>query len=306
MISCVLRRTLVVAAAWMAVPPVVGYAHYHAPAAGHGVEAALSKQVSPPLLGDARDHGEMRMQGGDAPPELRDPHGYSEGYTKQQGPYVSPAQYRPKLADERYFRVLLFDRLEFIGDRGRLAYDGRAWFGRTYSRLVLKTEGETGGSYPPANRTELLWSSALTGYWDAQLGLRYDDRGRRARKWLSLGTQGLAPYWFEIDVAVHLREGGHTALQFEAAYELLLLQRLTLQPCLELDVYSKADAVNGIGRGIADAVASMRLRYEFSRRFAIYAGLQWGGAWGESAARARAEGQAARAANFLAGLRFWF
>ena len=47
----------------------------------------------------------------------------------------------------------------------------------------------------------------------------------------------------------------------EASYELLLTQRLILQPQIELNVYSKADPARLIGAGFSDIDIGLRLRY---------------------------------------------
>jgi copper resistance protein B len=144
-------------------------------------------------------------------------------------------------------------------------------------------------------------------YWDAQLGLRHDtSEGGQARNWLALGIDGLAPYWFEVGVTAYLGEGGRTALGLSVEQDLLLTQRLVLQPRLEAQAHGRRDAVNGIGKGLSDATVGLRLRYEFSRQFAPYLGLEWAGHFGETADLRRAADEPVRETRAVAGLRFWF
>jgi uncharacterized protein involved in copper resistance len=82
--------------------------------------------------------------------------------------------------------------------------------------------------------------------------------------------QGLAPYWFEVELTGYLGGGGRTALRLETEYELLFTQKLILQPRLEANAYGRDDARRGLGSGLADLTAGLRLRYEI-RRVALWA-----------------------------------
>jgi copper resistance protein B len=183
---------------------------------------------------------------------------------------------------------------------------GEAWFGRTYNRLVLKAEGEYVGGRLEDARTEVLWGHAIASYWDTQLGVRFDSGEGPDRTWAAFGVQGLAPYWFELDLTGYVGEEGRTALRLSAEYELLLTQRLVLQPRLEANLYGKSDEARGIGSGLSDAVAGLRLRYEVNRQFAPYVGVEWARKFGQTADLAKAEGNPRSETLWVAGLRFWF
>lgn len=245
------------------------------------------------------DHGSM--QGGSAPPDARDPHAYSGDYT------LDPA--RPlRLADEHNFGSLLVDSLEAVRTKNSTsaAYELQAWYGRTYNRIVLKAEGKVDGGKFEDACTELLWGHAVAVFWDAQLGVRYDGGEGPDRRWLAFGVQGLAPYWFEVDIAVYLGEEGRTALRLDVEYELLFTQRLILQPKIETTFYGKSDAARGLGSGISDASVALRLRYEIRREFAPYIGIERARKFGGTADFARAAGKDTEETRFLAGVRFWF
>ena len=196
------------------------------------------------------DHGDMQMQGGSAPADARDPHAYSDGYTLTEGPYAQPGPRQLKLADEHAFWSVLGDRLEYQEDSDSTVYDIQAWYGTTYNRFVIKAEGDIADGTLEESSTELLWGHALNAYFDTQFGVRLDqyDEGKD-RQWLAIGMQGLAPYWFELDVTAYVGDDGRTALSAEAEYELLLAQRLILQPRAELNLYGKDDLDNRLGSG---------------------------------------------------------
>ena len=257
---------------------------------------------------NAIDHGDMDMQGGSAPPDARDPHIYSGGYVRGAGKYALPGGQTLKMGDEHNFAVLLVDRLERVDlDEGSSgAYDVQAWFGRNYDRLVLKAEGEVANGRLEDAATELFWGHAVAAYWDAQLGLRHDSGDGPGRDWLAVGVQGLAPYWFEIDATAYAGESGRTALNLEAEYELLLTQKLILQPRVETDFYGKDDPGRGIGNGWSGSAAGLRLRYEFRREFAPYIGVEWTRKHGDTADIARNDDEPVSDTRWVAGVRFWF
>lgn len=258
------------------------------------------------------DHGSqahnMRpMQGGSVPASARDPHAYSDGYTLTEGPYALPGPRQLKLADEHNFWSVRGDRLEYREDSKNTLYDLQAWYGTTYDRLVIKAEGDIADGSLEESATDLLWGHALNAYFDTQFGVRFDqyDEGKD-RQWLALGLQGLAPYWFELDVTAYAGDDGRTALSAEAEYELLLTQRLILQPRAEITLYGKNDPENDLGAGLSDLTLGLRLRYEFSRQLAPYIGVEWVRTYGNTADYLRAAGEDRSNTQIVAGLRFWF
>jgi len=253
--------------------------------------------------GDVMDHGDMKMQGGSAPPEARDPHAYAGADDSAMGPR------QLHLSDQRRFGSVYVDRLERVrvdDDEYATIYDAQAWFGRQYDRLVLKAEGEYARGEVREARTELLWGHAVASYWDTQLGVRYDSGEGPDRTWLALGLQGLAPYWFELDATAYVGESGRTALRLEAEYELLITQRLVLQPRAEVNFYGKDDEERSVGSGLSDAVAGLRLRYEITRQLAPYVGVEWADVFGQTRDLAEEAGGSSSETRWVAGLRFWF
>ncbi|TCK18024.1 copper resistance protein B [Thiogranum longum] len=256
-----------------------------------GVQAQVSTpQVKTPL-----------MQGGSPPADARDPYAYSDGYDFGDVP-------RPRFADEKNFYLVLMDRLETVrtSDITSGFYDLQAWYGRDYDRAVLKAEGTVDSNRLEDASTELLWGHAVATYWDTQLGIRYDSGDGTDRRWLAFGVQGLAPYWFEVDATAYVGEGGRTAANLETTYDLLLTQKLILQPRIEADWYGKRDTRRGLGSGVSEVKAGLRLRYEVRRELAPYVGLEWARKYGDTKDFSQSAGQEASEARLVAGLRFWF
>ena len=233
--------------------------------------------------------------------ELRDPHAYAEG--EDFGPLG-----RPQLHDEKYFGAVLIDRLESVhgDDNTWFAFEGQGWYGSTYDRANLKLELEADSGKVEHSRTELLWSHAITSFWDTQLGIRHDSGETPDRTWAAFGVQGLAPYWFHADATLYVGEHGDTAARFEAEYDLLFTQRLILQPRLEANLYGQNDDQTETGSGLSDLSVGLRLRYEITRQFAPYVGVQWAGLYGGTADYARADNFPTRETSWVIGVHAWF
>ena len=248
----------------------------------------------------------MDMNHGAMPDEapssgLRDPHAYADGYDFSQFPM------RHEGGDIK-LGLLRFDRLEAVraDNSTSAAYDLQAWYGGNFDRAVLKAEGDVDNGKLQEGRTEVLWGHAVSPFWDTQLGLRYDNGLPPDRGWLAFGIQGLAPYWFEVNATSYVGDEGRAALHLVGEYDLLLTQRLILQPRLEADFYGKHDAERALGSGLSDLTAGIRLRYEIRREFAPYIGVEWAGKYGGTAGYTRAAGQATDDTKVVTGLRFWF
>jgi len=211
--------------------------------------------------------------------------------------------------DDPFLWMLNMDRLEWQqGDA--LAWEGRAWFGHDRGRLWVRSEGEREPDHGTEAHVEALWGKPVNAWWDALAGVRHDirkdRRGNDGQDWLALGLQGQAPYKFEVRATAYLGERGQSMLQAEREYELLLTNRLILQPHIEATVHGRNVAARGIGRGLAEVGAALRLRYELFREFAPYVGLERAYRFGRTAEFARARGDDGHETRWVAGVRFWF
>lgn len=213
---------------------------------------------------------------------------------------------------EPAFSQVIIDELEARdADEGTVtAWEASAWYGRDLNKLYLSTEGERlmdGGGDTEGFETRVAWSHAFAPFWDWQLGARRDwQPDDPNRDWASVGIQGLAPYRFETDVNLFVGEEGLTNLRLEAEYELLFTQKLILVPAVEANLYGREDDELGIGEGLTDIEAGLRLRYEIRREFAPYVGVNWERQFGDTAAKTRAAGGEVSETTLVAGVRLWF
>jgi len=149
----------------------------------------------------------------------------------------------------------------------------------------------------------------IAPFFDGLIGVRVDhvrDNASATRALLSVGVEGLAPNWFEVGASAFVSQGGDLSARMTASYDLLLTQRLKLEPQLEANLSAGEVPEFGIGSGLTDVELGLRLRYEIQRKFAPYVGLNWERRFGSTADLARTgEGHVSEAA-FVAGFRLWY
>jgi len=205
--------------------------------------------------------------------------------------------------------MIMGERLEWqdTGGDGSLLWDAQGWYGGDVNKLWIKTEGEISLEEDEIEDAEIqaLYSRAISSFWDLQAGIRYDLEPK-GRTHAVLGVQGLAPYWFEIDAAAFVSTDGDVSASVEAEYELLLTQRLILQPRIEVELSAQDIPELGIGSGLVAIEPGVRLRYEIKREFAPYIGVEWQKEFGDTADFSRAEGGDPDKFVAVIGLRTWF
>lgn len=201
---------------------------------------------------------------------------------------------------------VLVDQLEWWRNDGDgWNWDTRGWVGQDRDRLWFRTEGEGSGGDAEGIEAQIFYGRAIGRWWDVVAGVRQDFAPGPSRTWAAVGIQGLAPYWFEIEATAFIGTSGRTLFRFETEYELLLTNRLVLQPLVELDVYGKADPERAIGAGLSSGDVGLRVRYEIRREIAPYVGVTWHRKFFGTADRARAAGEPTGGARFVVGMRLW-
>jgi copper resistance protein B len=208
--------------------------------------------------------------------------------------------------DDAIHYFVLFDQLEWRGRSAAINLDSKGWIGGDLNRFWFRMEGDAEDGRIGELQAHGLYGRAISRWWDFVAGVRQDVRPGPVETWAAIGIQGLAPYWFEIEATAYIGESGRTHFRFETEYELLLTNRLVLQPLVEVEIYGKAIPERGIGAGLSRADHGLRLRYEVRREFAPYVGVTWQNTYGGTADFARASGTSDGGARLTIGLRTWF
>ncbi|WP_433898179.1 copper resistance protein B [Pseudomonas sp. PSE1(2024)] len=202
----------------------------------------------------------------------------------------------------------LADKLEWqnADDASTLAWDLSGWIGGDIDRLWLRSEGERSNGKTEDAEIQALWGHAISPWWDVVTGVRQDFKPGAPQTWAAFGLQGMALYNFEAEATAFIGENGQSAVRLEGDYDILLTNRLILQPTAELNVYGKNDPQRRIGSGLANTEVGLRLRYEIRREFAPYIGVTWNRTYGHTADYAREEGEDRSEARLVLGVRLWF
>lgn len=212
------------------------------------------------------------------------------------------------MEDDPLLGRVMIDQLEIRAAEGDdpVVWEVDAWLGKDLHKVWLKTEGEHHSGETEEAELQLLYSRAISPFWDLQLGWRRDIKPQPERDWFAIGVKGLAPYLFEVDAALFVGESDQVGARLQAEYEYLLTQRWVLSPEIELNLHARDDAASGTGSGLSDAELGLRLRYEVRREFAPYVGVNGWRKYGDSADYARAHGEETDDVQFVAGIRAWF
>jgi copper resistance protein B len=210
--------------------------------------------------------------------------------------------------DNAIHRYLLVDRLEgWDAEPGRgLGWELQGWAGTDLDRAWLRSEGERSDGSTEAASVELLYGRSVAPWWDLVAGVRHDLAPGDSQTHAAVGIMGLAPRMFEVEATAYLSERGRLSATVEVEYELLLTNRLILQPVLEADWHGSDDPSRGVGSGLGTAEAGLRLRYEIDRRFAPYLGVVHERAFGRTADQRREDGEGTRDTRVVLGVRVWF
>ncbi len=255
-------------------------------------------------MGDMQSMDDGMMQPA-APTESRTP---IPALTDADRAVVFTSHAGHQVHDSAINTYFLADKLEWqdADDASTLAWDLSGWIGGDIDRLWLRSEGERSNGKTEDAEIQALWGHSISPWWDVVSGVRQDFKPGAAQTWAAFGLQGMALYNFEAEATAFLGENGQSAVRLEGDYDILLTNRLILQPTAELNVYGKNDPQRGIGSGLANTEAGLRLRYEIRREFAPYIGVTWNRTYGHTADYAREEGEDRSEARLVLGVRLWF
>ena len=252
-----------------------------------------------PTPGASRTMGMGSMQGGRAPGDARNSDDYSDGYRNSTLPNY-------EMADKLSVPKVLVEELEFVsGNEGQ----GANWSflmtqGQDADKLWIRSQGlkTSRERLDPESSAEVLWWRSRSPFWGTLLGVR-QDIGKGATTWVAAGVEGLAPYWFDVQLTGYAGDDGRTAARFKASYDVRLSNRLILSPQVESNIYSKSSGERELGGGLSNVELSGRLRYEITRKVAPYVGFVWERAFSGTADYRRADGGPVTERRAVAGIR---
>ena len=330
-----MKRTLLLSAAMLL--PSAAYAQQdHSAHQGHDMPAEQTKAEAPPAATDPHTGHDMENME-QVPAEPADSHAghdmrampADESAESEVGDASAPAppgehaavaifgadimaQSRKELAYEvggMGYSLVMLDLAEVGFQKGGETYrfEGEAFTGGNINRFGIKFEGEgVFGGRVDDLELQALYSRAIAPYWNLQAGVRHDIKPDPSRTYLVAGVEGIAPYWFKVNAATFLSNKGEVRARVEASYDQRITQKLILQPRIEANFSFQDISAIGIGAGLSDFEAGLRLRYEIKQEFAPYIGVEWRKQTGATARFSRIAGEDPDTISLVAGIRIWF
>jgi copper resistance protein B len=245
---------------------------------------------------------------GKAPPKGKAIRKYA---VDQPGPGPGNFGMMPVHDDPKFFSVR-GDRFEYRTSQefGEVfLWSIQVWYGGDYNKLYLESEGEwpNGTDSSESMYTELLYGRSYSAFWDVRAGVRQlDVESGPERTFAVAGLLGLAPQWIETQANLLVGEDDDYRMDAELEYNLLLTQRMVLQPRIETEVLFRDQPEYNLGQGISSLETGIRSRYEFSRKFAPYLGISWESSVGESRNIVQRGGDDPDSLFLVTGLKFWY
>jgi copper resistance protein B len=202
------------------------------------------------------------------------------------------------------FGGFFVDKLEYRTKNKDLKFHIYSFYGGDYHKLWVDVEGERGlkNSEWLLERADLLFVKAISSSWDLRAGVGYASSNEGGRSKLVLGVNGPAPYGFDVEANLNLTNKGELYGKLGAEYNLLLTQRLILQPSFDVLASTKKIEPLEVGSGLSKTELALKLRYEIKREFAPYVGVSWERYFGQTKEMVGERDLI----NFLVGLKTWF
>ena len=144
--------------------------------------------------------------------------------------------------------------------------------GGDFNRLWYSLDAEQRSGRTEAAELQVLYGRYIRPFWDAQIGLRRDERPQQ-RDYLALGVRGLAPYAFDVDLKLFIRDDGKVFARTRFENSFLITNRFIVSPSVDLE-WSASDIDTTVRRGAYQVDVGVQARYEFNRRVAPYLGLK--------------------------------
>ena len=220
------------------------------------------------------------------------------------------------VADNERFGSTLFDVLEFRpgrnGGDGDFRWDIEGWYGTDKNRFWYKSEGERNTAFKAEYDIDLqlLYGRMIHQYYDFQVGVRFETQTFRGanvtRPQAVVGLEGLLPYFIELESGIFIDPKGNVSGRASLTKDFLFTNRWIVQARLETNAAVQKVERFTTGKGLNNIEAGLRLRYEFSRRFAPYVGVTFDRSFFETARLVRQEGGDPSQIRFAMGVRLLF
>jgi copper resistance protein B len=183
--------------------------------------------------------------------------------------------------------------------------DLSGWIGTDEDRLWIKGEFERSGGEIEQSEIWAMYSRNVSDFWDVQVGIRHDFDPIPVT-YAVIGIEGLAPFFVETEAHFFVSDGGDVSFRFRREHDLLLTQRLVMQPYAEVELHAQDVPEQEVAAGVSKVEIGLQTRYEIDRDFAPYVDLRYEAKLGETGRMAKEDGGSRGGISALAGIRISF
>ena len=185
----------------------------------------------------------------------------------------------------------------------------KALTGTPFTSMARSASAYSGFSVSASFVTHAQIGRFIWKYYDVQIGGRIETTRFRdenvTRGHAVIGLQGLVPYRYEIESELYISQDGDVSARIEASRDLLVTQKLVLQPRVESLLAGQQVERFTVGRGLNNIEVGVRLRYAFRREFAPYVGLSFDRSFFATADLIQAAGGDRTQVRVVFGVRAW-
>ncbi|RKG32100.1 copper resistance protein B [Acinetobacter tianfuensis] len=198
---------------------------------------------------------------------------------------------------------------------GALKSEFETRIGTDENKIFIKVHADKEESHDAHYDAKILYSRMISDFWDAQIGARYRrekiELGNQRKDTEEhvdavIGLHGMAPYFFETDAYLYAGKDSYAAFSLETERDLLITQKLIMQPYLELDVIFSDDSKYAKKTGLSSAAAGLETRYEISKKVMPYISIAYAYSKGKDETPWQVKSDSENGGVYGAGIRFKF
>ena len=182
--------------------------------------------------------------------------------------------------------------------------------GTDENKIFIKVHADKAESQQAEYDAKLLYSRNVADFWDVQAGLRYrNDPNREVDQDqvdAVLGLHGMAAYFFETDAYVYIGQDRQVSFNLETERDLLLTQKLIIQPYLDMSIVLSDDSNYAKKTGLNSVQVGLETRYEINKKVMSFIDVAYGYNKGVQETAWQKSSSSENAWFYGAGIRFKF
>ncbi len=152
--------------------------------------------------------------------------------------------------------------------------------GTDENKIFIKVHADKAESQQAEYDAKLLYSRNVADFWDVQAGIRYrNDPNREVDQDqvdAVLGLHGMAAYFFETDAYVYIGQDRQVSFNLETERDLLLTQKLIIQPYLDMSIVLSDDSNYAQKTGLNSVQVGLETRYEINKKVMPFMDVAYG------------------------------